>query len=139
VRALAEPRSRGDRGGKSPNLPGAKQVQAREHRECRCKSEQRSHPFGHDAAQQAAGGAGAAICPKRRLAVRGSNRSLATSQNPDPSIGPTPEICRYTTAAATRGATATRAHSTSSRVCWPRITVVRMWPAAHDAEFSSSE
>ena len=35
-----------------------------------------------------------AIWPKRRLAVRGSKRSLAISQNPDPSSGPTPEMCR---------------------------------------------
>ena len=35
-----------------------------------------------------------AIWPKCRFAVRGSNRSLAISQNPEPSIGPMPEIWR---------------------------------------------
>ena len=35
-----------------------------------------------------------ATWPKWRLAVRGSNRSEAISQNPDPSIGPMPETWR---------------------------------------------
>ena len=35
-----------------------------------------------------------AIWPKRRLAVRGSNRSLDTSQNPEASSGPAQEMCR---------------------------------------------
>jgi len=35
-----------------------------------------------------------AIWPKRCFAVRGSNRSLAISQNPDASSGPAPDTCR---------------------------------------------
>ena len=35
-----------------------------------------------------------AIWPKFFRAVRGSNRSVAINQNPDPSIGPSPETCR---------------------------------------------
>ena len=55
-----------------------------------------------------------ATCPKRCFAVCGSNRSVAISQNPDPSIGPRPDTWRYTSGAATRGETSARAHSATS-------------------------
>ena len=51
------------------------------------------------------------MCPNCWRAVCGSNRSLAISQNPDPSMGPSPEICRYTAQAAAAGATGVRSHS----------------------------
>jgi hypothetical protein len=55
-----------------------------------------------------------AIWPKRFFAVWGSNRSVAMSQNPDPSRGPTPDTWRYTRIAAARGAHGSSSHSSSS-------------------------
>jgi hypothetical protein len=49
--------------------------------------------------------------PYRRLAVCGSNRSLAISQKPEARIGPAAEIWRYTATAVASGAWDLSAHS----------------------------
>ena len=53
----------------------------------------------------------AAIRPNWRFAVRGSKRSEVTSQNPEPRIGPSPEMCRYTSTAASFGDENVSSHS----------------------------
>ena len=44
------------------------------------------------------------ICPNRRLAVRGSKRSVAISQNAEVSKGPIAEVCRNSSVAVAAGA-----------------------------------
>src|SRR5688572_4871635 len=57
----------------------------------------------------------APIRPNVRLAVCGSKCSVTISQNPEPSIGPRPEICRYSAWAASFGASGSSTQSARNR------------------------